>query len=1777
MFRRLKLLTVDMLLLKLGGTLTNTLLKTIGSRLRGIAIGHEDQRTLTRVFQNAFDSAFRESLTSLNEDTFNHITSLLESFVQNETVASILIETALQKSEVPLLELSQDFSRLGYDLTTLTPNFDFDKALTAFSERLIEEFELEAAKHRSPLFNTFTVARLSAIRSKLETNQRMLQTILKGLGNLHLTYAESIKNFFHYYLGDLPQTVPFGGRSNDLDLLHHWLDEDTTPYLLLAGRAASGKSALLVHWTRSLVMANKTSVIFIPVSIRFGTNVPGIYLSALAARLSEFHGVKEMPSIVDSSANIWRGIVMALLNRRPPEGRRLLVILDGIDESADIDSLRNLFPLYPPPGVRVVASARYLAGDADARPWFVRLGWEGEPQRVKSMELRALTRDGIADVLARMELPAFHIDISRDIAAELHKATQGDPLLLRFYVDDLTKGAVDSGSSESLRLIGGGLSGYIDDYLERWRQDQQALWGQNNPLSLETVQLILNVIACALGPIRLEDLQSILAARVRLTSIDITNAVGHLRRLVIGDGFKQGYVFSHPLLGAAFYERLSQQDRKLYSFDFLNWGRRIIGELNEGALSPQSAPRYLTQFYGLHLKRESANAADKLLMVTNGWRMACEASEGLFSGFLSDVEIAWDALRGINQLSIETGDTAPFIGEEIRCAACRASINSLAGAVPPKLMSALLRGGIWTPDQTLAYAQQSSNPLQRAEALLEIAVDLQGERKEQALNTTLTTILDLKDTFGGDSDIRSRHSIDRNDTSERVRSIRSMEQLATVLPEGLMKEALHVIFQIENEWNQADAIINLASKLPAHLLEEALSFGLEMRSEGAKARLIAALSPRLPEALRLRAVEDCYSFSDIRAWATSMVALFPLLPDGDSDALRVYVEEKTVNPNRRAEAFAILAPILSSASRDGILAMARSLTKNEPKEKLLTALAPYLRSEQLDLLFDVAHSFDPKPWTESVLFEVGTLVPRPVLRSFLARIQETSNQKELMRFFAKTAANLSDDLMEDAIAMATACSSIEEKDQLFLELAPHVSQHLITRVLGALVGPRESEYMRVSILKAFSREFPVDVWEQAKAVISEINDFQQRIEVLTDFKPMLNSLFNGEEIDAMRAEVKQQPDAAWSSRTLRALLDANTEKDRIVLEQDALDTSMSIPGKDQRIDNLIQLAPILSPELRSQALLEALSSTRHIGDLYQNLRTQGELTLLGPEPNLATLLNAASQIPDHVERFRLYSWLSKYLDETGREKALESAFETLTQIWSYEEQCSALSEIISFLPGDLRERAVREVLSNPHLTGHYKTKTILNELTVSLPHFNATSFSDILEEVGSYIDDKERADVLGILVPHLPESLVRKAACIASSISSITLKSKVLAQLGPRLPKDMAEALLSEINQCESKKDQIEAMNDLLSHMQEPCRGRVFVALLDVVGLKPELTSTLTDEPLSFEDLFAMVEDSLNERVESVNENALVQLETSLEPSLELETISNLLMNLKASQLKRLLAVLRRNPESESIAPLLGLISHKLAALEEFADAIEVIQEMGAKLDEPFGLFLNPQQMMMTSLAELLPVTWLRKLLRIVKEMNSQTLKENIVASLISRLAELGEVDEALEEAELLVQPDSHVQGLLNALSYAAPERKAEIASKIISLIRIVPSVCFDYSDAFSLTSWNNDGLRATAIAATAPHIPLPLLKEATVSALGIEVAKDRERAMQALMPRFVSEDRSDLYSLWQDIISSLAGNTRERFLRDLRIMSPVVQVLGGSNGALDAQIAIEEVSGWWP
>jgi len=191
---------------------------------------------------------------------------------------------------------------------------------------------------------------------------------------------------------------------------------------------------------------------------------------------------------------VWRGLLAEYMARPLPDGRVMVVVLDGVDEAADWTAA-GLFPAQPPDGLRVVLSARYLANDRDERAWLERLGWE-KPGLAQALQLYPLDRSGIASVLLQMGFPLELLGVRVNIVSELHRLSEGDPLLVRLYVDDLWERgeAVVRLQPEELRTIRPGLTGYF----ERWWKDQRLLWSKEAPEREATVQTVLNLLAGAL-------------------------------------------------------------------------------------------------------------------------------------------------------------------------------------------------------------------------------------------------------------------------------------------------------------------------------------------------------------------------------------------------------------------------------------------------------------------------------------------------------------------------------------------------------------------------------------------------------------------------------------------------------------------------------------------------------------------------------------------------------------------------------------------------------------------------------------------------------------------------------------------------------------------------------------------------------------------------------------------------------------------------------------------------------------------------------------------------------------------------------------------------------------------------------------------------------------------------------------------------------------------------------------------------------------------------------
>lgn len=456
-----------------------------------------------------------------------------------------------------------------------------------------------------------------------------ITNITRGIDELPLAtrYDSRVQNFLEYYLGTKDHPAPFGGRASDLAALDAWLDDPATPpYTSLIAPAGRGKSALLAHWVTRLASrpANGTEaihVVYFPISIRFNTNLETVVFASLAARIAHIYGEKVTYT---PDTNQYRGVFSDYLRRDPPNGSRVLVVLDGLDEAAGWEAGADLFPTVAPGHLRVIVAARPLALDKNETAWLNRLGWE-MPNRAHRLSLAGLDREGVRDVLSQMGNPLDALATKIDLISRLYELSAGDPLLVRLYVEALLPQGAQAATltPEDLAKLQPGLEAYF----KRWFEEQQKLWGAAKPLHDKTVRGLLNLCAAALGPLKKDDVLA-LAPDIFQDSGLLDEAAQAVNRFIIGDGLASGYVFSHPRLAEYFAGKLTDRERQAWQARFLQYGRDTLAALENKTLLPKNAPAYVVQYYGAHLVQAKAPANDFYALVCESWLRAWEWLEG---------------------------------------------------------------------------------------------------------------------------------------------------------------------------------------------------------------------------------------------------------------------------------------------------------------------------------------------------------------------------------------------------------------------------------------------------------------------------------------------------------------------------------------------------------------------------------------------------------------------------------------------------------------------------------------------------------------------------------------------------------------------------------------------------------------------------------------------------------------------------------------------------------------------------------------------------------------------------------------------------------------------------------------------------------------------------------------------------------------------------------------------------------------------------------------------
>jgi hypothetical protein len=249
--------------------------------------------------------------------------------------------------------------------------------------------------------------------------------------------------FLDEYLVSETGSVPFGGRDSELKCLDDWLsDPKAAPRMLVTAPAGRGKSALLVQWMKSLqdrgqIGEDGWQLVFMPISIRIGTNRPGVFLAGLVQRLAE---VTDKPIAREAiqDADALKYVVQDQLEAIASSVEKTVVVLDGLDEALQGSFDPLIIPARLPPTLRVLLSARWQVGDVDSAGWLRRLSWDRNV-RVENFELERLSSDGIVDVLLKLGAPTDVLSQEKPIIARLvdHCAERKQSLLIERRADQL--------------------------------------------------------------------------------------------------------------------------------------------------------------------------------------------------------------------------------------------------------------------------------------------------------------------------------------------------------------------------------------------------------------------------------------------------------------------------------------------------------------------------------------------------------------------------------------------------------------------------------------------------------------------------------------------------------------------------------------------------------------------------------------------------------------------------------------------------------------------------------------------------------------------------------------------------------------------------------------------------------------------------------------------------------------------------------------------------------------------------------------------------------------------------------------------------------------------------------------------------------------------------------------------------------------------------------------------------------------------------------------------
>ena len=1275
------------------------------------------------------------------------------------------------------------------------------------------------------------------------------------------TFAGLIENYLQMYLitEDGQQKVPFGGRQKEINLLDRWLeDPQSASRFLVAAPAGRGKSALLVNWLERLEAKRRSGagevweLAFVPISIRFGTNRPEIFYEAIAGRLADILHLDLAPAHSDP-VTYYQDWCQRLLVKAIEQQVRILLIIDGIDEALGGSFSAIWFPLSFGARIRLLVSARLQVGDQDSRGWVERLGW-ATGTTVARHDLSALVEEDVRDVLVSFGAPLDVLAFRPEMIFKLYNLTQGEPLLLRFYLDDLQKHGEDAPNLrvEDLDRIEPGYRGYFDEWLYHQREAWNSERETGRQVDENSALAHLAVLACAYGRLAGEELSYLVQRVYGITrAFRIKDALHPLRRFVIGGaerpsgGLNDGYILNHPKLNDFLREDYFDQFQiERVQRGFADWGRGILGQLNTGKLAPKNASLYLVQYLSQHFMDVDAPTTDFLDIVEEGWLRAWEAFEGGYRGFSRDVQRA----REVTTTRQADGQAA-WAGQ-LRCQLVLSSIASTGSRIPSLLLAECVRYGVLSVGQALYWLEYQ--PIEnQAEALSALAPHLPEVERTSVFDKALQAAQRVRFDY-------SRASI--------------LIALTPGTPASLIDRLLRAVLQIHDEGHRSTALAALVPHMPASSFGELLQVALELRYDEDRVRVLVALAPYLPAPLLGRALAAARLIGATEDRAEAIVALAPHLPEPEqapvlSEALETV---RQVWGGLRTRLLAALAPCLPDAQRAAALCEALEgawqIYKWEPRANVLAALAPRLpESQRVSVLREVLSSAARMLSLDLVADALagGTAhLPEAELAGFLDKILQSILARRPYEFprvpvLAALAPHMPALSFDKALRSARNIPDVVRRAEIFATLAPYLSDaERVGSLRAALlavrqIGDHEPRSKALATLASYLPEAErVEVLGHATQAALQIGDDRTRARVLITLAPQLPHAERADILRKVLRTAQSIPDHKHWAEALAALVPSLPEVERPRVRDEALQAALQIQPDKLRAEALLALAPYLPENERTDVLRNALKA---IAKIEPQLSRGKLLVLLAPAATklvsrppygercsaLGEAVQVAQRIDHHGARMWALSKLAPYLPEPDRTRVLGEELQVAQRIDHHGARMLALSKLAPHLPESDRTRVLGEALEvAQRIDAHGARAEALSRLAPYLPEADRGRVTGEALRAARKIDDLgKRAKALTSLAPHLPDAnrarVVGEALQATRQIEEVALRAQALADLAPHLPEaGRANVFIEAVQAAQRIPDyeaSVRAVTGLLVHLPDAERTSVLSETLRAV------------------------------------------------------------------------------------------------------------------------------------------------------------------------------------------------------------------------------------------------------------------------------------------------------------------------------------------------------------